>query len=111
VAPDELEAAADRAALAAILEARGRNREARETLRDVLATLEGVLGPDHYEVGLTLSELGEMHMSAGRFTDADAALTRAAAILERVLGTSHPMAAACRARRQQARSQRSDQGG
>ena len=48
---DELEAAADRAALAAILESRGRSREARETLLDVLSTLEAVLGPDHYEVG------------------------------------------------------------
>jgi Tetratricopeptide repeat len=111
VAPDDLEAAADRAALAAILEARGRTREASETLHDVLSTLEAVLGPDHYEVGLTLSELGEMHMSAGCFSDADTELTRAAAIFERVLGTSHPAAAACRVRRDQARSRRSDRGG
>ena len=109
--PDELEAAVDRAALAAILEARGRSREARETLSDVLATLETVLGPDHYEVGLTLSDLGEMHMSAGRFSDADTALTRAAAIFERVLGISHPAAAACRARREDARSRKSDRSG
>jgi len=111
VGPDELEAAVDRAALAAILQARGRNREARETLLDVVSTLEAVLGPDHYEVGLTLGELGEMHMSAGRFSDADTALTRAAAILERILGTSHPVAAACRVRRDQARSHRNDHGG
>jgi tetratricopeptide (TPR) repeat protein len=111
VGPDELEAAVDRAALAAILQARGRNREALETLRDVLLTLEAVLGPDHYEVGLTLSELGEMHMSAGRFSDADTALTRAAAILERILGASHPVTAACRARRDQAHSRRNDFGG
>jgi hypothetical protein len=99
VARDDLEAAADRAALAAILEARGRKREARETLHDVLTTLEAVLGPEHYEVGMTLSDLGEMHMSAGRFGDAHSALTRAAAIFERVLGSSHPTAVACRARR------------
>jgi tetratricopeptide (TPR) repeat protein len=111
VAPDELEAAADRAALAAILDARGRNREARETLRDVLSKLEAVLGPDHYEVGLTLSELGDMHMSAGHFSEADTALTRAAAIFERVLGTSHPAAVACRLRREQARSRRNNRGG
>ena len=104
MARDDLEAAVDRAALAAILESRGRNREAQETLRDVLSTLEAVFGPDHYKVGLTLSELGEMHMSAGRFSEADTALTRAAAILERVLGTSHPGAARCRARRDQARA-------
>src|SRR3954452_9871313 len=40
----ELEAAADRAALAAILEARGRDRQARAVLLEVLATLESVLG-------------------------------------------------------------------
>lgn len=111
MAPDDLEAAVDRAALAAILEARGRNREALETLRDVLSRLEAVLGPDHYEVGLTLSLLGAMHMSAGRFAEADAALTRAALILERVLGASHPAAAACRVRREQARSRRNSHGG
>jgi tetratricopeptide (TPR) repeat protein len=104
VARDDLEAAADRAALAALLDARGRHREARETLHGVLSTLEQVLGPQHYEVGLTLSDLGEMHMAAGRFTDADAALARAAAIFERVLGVSHPMTTACRRRREQARS-------
>jgi len=111
VGPDELEAAVDRAALAAILESRGRKREALETLQEVLTTLEGVLGADHYEVGLTLSDLGAMHMSAGRFAEADAALTRAAVILERVLGASHPAAAACRARSEQARSRRKDRGG
>lgn len=109
--PDELEGAVDRAALAAILEARGRNREAVETLQEVLRTLEAVLGADHYEVGLTLSDLGAMQMSAGRFAEGEAALTRATEILERVLGTSHPAAAVCRARREQARSRRNGRSG
>lgn len=111
MAPDDLELAADRAALAAIFEARGRNREAREALCDVLSTLETVLGPDHYEVGLTLSELGGMDMSAGRFAEAHSALTRATGILERVLGGSHPAAAACRARREDARARMDHHGG
>lgn len=111
MARDELEAAADRAALAAILEARGRHDEARKTLRDVVSTLEAVLGEEHYEVGLTLSDLADMHMSAGHFSDADRALTRAAAILERVLGPSHPVTAACRARRDDARSRKNGHGG
>jgi hypothetical protein len=111
MAPDELEAAVDRAALAAILESRGRNREALETLREVVTTLEAVLGPDHYEVGLTLRDLGAMHMSAGRFAEADVTLTRAAVILERVLGASHPVAATCRARRDRARSRRNARSG
>jgi tetratricopeptide (TPR) repeat protein len=110
VARDDLEAAADRAALAALLDARGRHHEARETLRGVLSTLEQVLGPDHYEVGLTLSDLSEMHMAAGRYSDADAALARAAAIFERVLGASHPTTAAARVRREQARSRRQNGG-
>lgn len=109
--PDELETAVDRAALAAILDARGRNSEAQETLRDVLSTLEGVLGADHYEVGLTLADLGALQMAAGQFADAVAAFTRAAAIFERVLGASHPTAVASRARREQARSQRNTRGG
>ena len=111
MAPDDLEMAADRAALAAILEARGRSREAVETLQDALTTLEAVLGADHYEVGLTLSDLGTMQMSQGCFAAADDTLTRAAVILERVLGASHPAAAACRARREQARSRRNGRGG
>ena len=111
MARDALEAAADRAALAAILEAHGRHREARETQREVLSTLEMVLGPDHYEVGVALSDLGAMHMSARRFGDADAALTRAVAIFERVLGTSHPVTAACRDSREQARSRTKGRGG
>jgi serine/threonine-protein kinase len=111
VGSDELETAADRAALAAILEARGRSREALETLLDVLSTLEARLGPEHYEVGLRFSQLGAMHMSAGRFSDAASALTRAAAIFERVLGASHPRTVACRARREQARSREDGCGG
>ena len=111
MAPDDLDLAADRAALAAILEARGRNREAREILRGVVSTLESVLGPDHYEVGMSLSELGALQMSAGRFSDAETALTRATRILERVLGTSHPAVAACRARREQARIRIDHHGG
>jgi hypothetical protein len=95
--------AADRAALAAVLDARGRHREARETLRGVLLILEQVLGPDHYEVGQTLSDLGEMHLSAGRFGDAHTALSRATTIFERVLGASHPTTAACRDSRDKAR--------
>ena len=100
---DDLEAAADRAALAAVLDARGRHREALEMLRGVLSTLEQVLGPDHYEVGLTLSDFAEMQLAAGRFGDAHAALTRATTIFERVLGASHPTTVACRDNREKAR--------
>ena len=46
----ELEAAADRDAVAAIFEARGRDRQARAVLLEVLATRERVLGAEHYDV-------------------------------------------------------------
>jgi hypothetical protein len=52
-----------------------------------------------------------MHMSAGRFAEADVALTRSAVILERVLGASHPVAATCRRRREEARSRRKGRSG
>jgi hypothetical protein len=42
-----LEAAADRIALAAMLDASGRHREAAETLRHALLVYERVLGVDH----------------------------------------------------------------
>ena len=61
----ELEAAADRAALAAILEARGRDREARSVLLEVLATLESVLGPEHYNVVGVLDELASIAERCG----------------------------------------------
>lgn len=106
MASDDLEGAADRAALAAILHARGRHQEARETLREVLATQEAVLGPDHYEVALTLNDLGVMHICAGRFAEADAALSRAVTIFERVLGRAHATSNTSRALRARARARK-----
>jgi hypothetical protein len=47
-----------------------------------------------------------MHMSAGRFGDADAVLTRATTIFERVLGASHPTTTACRDSRERARTRK-----
>lgn len=97
-----LEAAADRAALAAILEAHGRHAEARATLGQALATFEQVLGSDHYLVGVTLERLAGAVATSGAHDEAAALYARALTIYERILGRSHPRTAACRANRDKA---------
>jgi hypothetical protein len=90
MADGELEVAADRAALAAILEAQGRDCEARAVLLEVLTALESVLGPEHYDVVGILDRLASI---AGRYGDPAGAadlLTRALTIRRRVLGDGHP---------------------
>ena len=57
--------AADRAALAAILDALGRHDEAAELLEGALAVFQRTLGPDHYEVGVTLANLGAIDARRG----------------------------------------------
>lgn len=84
--PDHLEVAADRAALAAILAARGRHREAQQTLREVLSVLETVLGPDHYEVAATLDRLAASVQHTGDFAQAAALNGRSLVIKRRILG-------------------------
>lgn len=91
-----LEAAVDRAALAAILDARGRGREASETLGQVLPLLEEILGSDHYEVGVALEALAGMSLKAGRAAEASALYARASLIFERTLGSANPRTVACR---------------
>jgi hypothetical protein len=94
VTADDLEAAADHSALAAILGAHGRHLEAQETLRRVLSALESVLGPDHYEVAVTLEELAALVGRAGDPAEAVALYERALAIKRRVLVRDHPDVAA-----------------
>jgi tetratricopeptide (TPR) repeat protein len=50
LADDHLAVAADAAALAAILDALGRDEEAEQLLRDAIACFERAFGPTHYEV-------------------------------------------------------------
>ena len=84
-----LEAAADRVALAAVLDASGRHREAAATLRQALSVYEGVLGADHYEVGGVLQNLAGVAERAGEPEQAAALRTRARRIRRRVLGHTH----------------------
>jgi tetratricopeptide (TPR) repeat protein len=89
VRQDDLEAASDRRALAEVLAARGRTREAQETLTEVVAVLERILGPEHYEISPALDKLAEL---AERRRDRALAITlyeRSLAIKTRVLGSHH----------------------
>jgi tetratricopeptide (TPR) repeat protein len=84
-----LEAAADRVALAAILDASGRHREAAATLRAALSAYERVLGPDHYEVAGVLQRLADVAERAGESEQAAALRARAQRISRTVLGHTH----------------------
>jgi hypothetical protein len=84
-----LEAAADRVALAAILDASGRHREAAATLRDALSVYERVLGRDHYEVAGVLENLAGVAERAAESEQAAALRARAQRIRRRVLGHTH----------------------
>lgn len=88
--PEHLEVAADRGALAAILDAQGRLDEAQRTLREAVPVLESVLGRDHYEVAVTLDKLAEMALRAGDAEQAASLWERSAAIKRRLLGSGHP---------------------
>ena len=84
-----LEGAADRVALAAILDASGRHHEAAATLRQALSVYERVLGPDHYEVAGVLQNLAGVAKRAGEPEQAAALRGRALRIRRRVLGHTH----------------------
>jgi hypothetical protein len=84
-----LEAAADRVAMAAILDASGRHREAAETLRRALSVYERVLGADHFEVAGVLEHLADAAERAGEREQAAAAGARALRIRRAVLGHTH----------------------
>lgn len=81
-----LEAAADRVAMAAILDASGRHREAAETLRRALSLYERALGADHYEIAGVLEALAGAATRAGQREQAAAATARALSIKRAVLG-------------------------
>ena len=98
VGADHLEVAADRGALAAILDARGRHREAQQALLHVLSILEVVLGPDHYEVAATLDRLAANVQVTGDYAQAASFHERSLAIKRRILGPGHAAVAETSAR-------------
>jgi hypothetical protein len=85
----QLEGAADRVALAAILDGSGRYDEAAAALGDALAVYERVLGTQHYEVAGVLLDLAGVAEHAGDIERAAALRARAQQIRRRVVGHTH----------------------
>jgi tetratricopeptide (TPR) repeat protein len=85
----QLEGAADRVALAAILAASGRYAEAAAALDDALTAYEHVLGPEHYEVAAVLLDLARVAEHSGEAVRAAELRARAQQIRRRVVGHTH----------------------
>lgn len=88
--PDPLALAQDRAAFAAILIDLVRYDEADALLADALAAYESWYGPRHYEVGVTLHNLGCLRYRRGQLDAAAETLRRAYEVKRAVLGRRHP---------------------
>jgi tetratricopeptide (TPR) repeat protein len=88
--PDHPAVAADRAALAAIVDALGRTDEAQALLRDALAAFERAHGPDHYEIAVTCNNLGAIAHRRGDLDEARRLYRQALTIKRRLLGDRHP---------------------
>ena len=87
---NELEVAADEAALAAILDAESKTVEAEQLLRRALETFERRLGSGHYEVAATLNNLAAVLGRSGALDAAEPLYRRALAIKRRLLSNEHP---------------------
>jgi tetratricopeptide (TPR) repeat protein len=85
--------AKDVAALAAIVQARGRHAEAAALYRRALSTLRQRLGPGHFEVVFNLSQLAALEHARGRFLESRRLYRRSLPQLRRILGRDHPMVA------------------
>jgi Tfp pilus assembly protein PilF len=83
--PQHHAAAADKAALASILDALGRPGEA-----DALAVFERAYGTAHFDVAVNLHNLAAIAHRRGDLAQAETLYRRALAIKEDVLGHDHP---------------------
>jgi tetratricopeptide (TPR) repeat protein len=86
----DLMVAADRAALAPIADALGQHAEAEALLLDALTVFERELGPDHYEVAVTLNNLAAIAQRGDDLGCAEARYRRALTIKEQLFGAEHP---------------------
>jgi hypothetical protein len=68
----------------------GRLHEAIPLHEQTLADKQRILGPDHPETLLSLSNLGGAYLQIGRLSDAVPLLKRALARSEQALGADHP---------------------
>ena len=87
---DDLDLAADRAALAAILDGCGKTAEAGTLLRAALAVFTRRLGSEHHEVAVTLNNLAAIAHRGGEAQEAESLYRRALAIKERAIGPQQP---------------------
>lgn len=69
---------------------RGRYGEAEPLLVRALAIRENLLGKDHPDVAVTVSNLAIVYLTHGRYSDARSLHERSLRIRERALGTDHP---------------------
>ncbi|AGP41059.1 serine/threonine-protein kinase [Sorangium cellulosum] len=79
--------------LALVLNEQGKHGEAAELAERALAGLKEALGPDHPDVAIAESRLGNVLVRVERFDDAERAFQRARSIQERILGPDHPTVA------------------
>jgi tetratricopeptide (TPR) repeat protein len=87
---DPLALAQDRAAFAAILIDLGRLAEADQVLRQILRIYEEVYGPVHYEVAVSLHNLGSLRFREGSWREAADLLRRALEVKVQVLARDNP---------------------
>jgi len=87
---DHVAVAADLAALAALVEGRGRLDEAATLYRRALGIFRRRLGPASAEVALNLSSLAALRQQQGRAREAGKLFAQAVELQERVFGPGHP---------------------
>jgi tetratricopeptide (TPR) repeat protein len=79
----------------ALLREAGRPAEAEQAYREALAQRERLLGADHPQYALTLSNLGVLLGESGRIAEGRDCLARALPVLLARYGASHPHSIAC----------------
>ena len=79
--------------LGVALEAKGSFDEALTQHRRGLAIRESALGPEHWEVGSSLNDVGNVLLEKGLFAEALASYERARDIYEHAFGDHHPLVA------------------
>jgi tetratricopeptide (TPR) repeat protein len=87
---DHVAVAADVAALAALVEGRGRLDEAADLYQRALAVFRRKLGGQSAEVSINMSSLAALKQQQGKIPEAETLYARALTIQERVFGRGHP---------------------
>lgn len=88
--PDHPMVAADRSALAALLDGQGKYEEAEALYEAAIGVLERMPGPPPIELAVSLNNLAAIHQARGRFARAEPLYRRALALKEEQLGPDHP---------------------